>query len=79
MFTCTPLLGESKACLTGEIDGMPFEGCDTVLVVLPPGDALGAELSLLLVPVMWLYGRRRRRIQLRNTLLFRHALASVGA
>jgi hypothetical protein len=52
-------LGESDACLTGEIAAEAFEACDTV-VVHPPGCGLGVELALLLPPVMWLYQRRRR-------------------
>ena len=28
--------GEPQACLTGEIDAAPFEGCDTVETFAPP-------------------------------------------
>ena len=52
-------LGESDACLTGEIAAEAFEACDTVVVHLP-GCGLGVELALLLPPVMWLYRRRMR-------------------
>jgi hypothetical protein len=52
-------LGESEACLAGEIAGEPFTACDTVLVFLP-GCGRGFELALLLPPLMWLRGRRRR-------------------
>lgn len=55
-------LGESEACLTGEIDGIPFQGCDTVLVAPPPGCGLSVELALLLPPLMWLFRKGRRRV-----------------
>jgi len=29
--------GNVQACLTGKIDGAPFEGCDSVMVFAPPG------------------------------------------
>ena len=29
--------GDMQACLTGEIDGAPFEGCDTIETFAPPG------------------------------------------
>jgi hypothetical protein len=29
--------GDTHACLTGEIDGVLFEGCDTVEAFAPPG------------------------------------------
>jgi hypothetical protein len=54
-------LGESQACLTGQIDGMPFEGCDTVVVFLRGGCGLGIELVLLLPPLVWISRRRKRR------------------
>jgi hypothetical protein len=53
-------LGESEACLTGEIADVPFEACDTVVVFLP-GCGLGFELAFLLPPLMWLYEQRKRR------------------
>ncbi len=52
-------LGESEACLDGEIDGRAFEGCNTVNVFMP-ACGLGFELALLLPPLMWLRPRRRR-------------------
>jgi hypothetical protein len=52
-------LGESDACLTGEIASASFEACDTVRVLLPECGR-GFELALLLPPLMWLRGRRRR-------------------
>jgi len=54
-------LGQGEACLSGEIAGQSFEACDTVLVFLP-GCGLGFELAFLLPPLMWLRGRRRRRL-----------------
>jgi formylglycine-generating enzyme required for sulfatase activity len=57
-------LGDVEACVTGEtFDGMPFEGCDFINT-LPPGHCgIGFELALLVPPLMWLYERRRRRVQ----------------
>ena len=52
-------LGESSACLTGEIASVPFEACDTVLVFLP-GCGRGFELALLPPPLVWLQRRRRK-------------------
>jgi subtilisin len=52
-------IGDTEACLTGEtVDSIPFEGCDAVTTTLVCG--LGAELALLLPPLMWLWRRRRR-------------------
>ncbi len=53
-------MGDTEACLTGEtLDGKPFEGCDVVTTTLPPWSCgLGAELALLLPPLMWLWRRR---------------------
>jgi hypothetical protein len=53
-------LGESEACLLGQIAGEAFEACDTV-VIRAQGCGLGVELALLLSPLAWLYRRQRRR------------------
>ncbi len=53
--------GDTEACLTGgTLDGVPLRGCDAIITRAMCG--LGSELVLLLPPLMWAYGRRRRPI-----------------
>jgi hypothetical protein len=50
--------GDTEACLMGRtLAGVPFEGCDAVSTT--SGCGLGAELTLLLPALMWLWRRRR--------------------
>jgi hypothetical protein len=46
--------------VTGEtLDGIPFEGCDTINTQPPCGDGYAA--ALVLPPLLWIGGRRRRK------------------
>jgi hypothetical protein len=54
-------VGDTEACVSGEIEGLPFEGCDAVVVVNQIRCGLGGELALLLPPLWWLRARRRAR------------------
>jgi hypothetical protein len=57
-------MGDTEACVTGEtLDGVPLEGCDAIATQnLGNGCGGGYELAVLLAPVIWLRGRRRRRL-----------------
>ncbi|HTF34949.1 MAG TPA: hypothetical protein VK714_14800 [Myxococcota bacterium] len=38
-------VGDTQACLQGEISGQLFRGCDDVVVIMPRGCGLGLELA----------------------------------
>jgi hypothetical protein len=50
--------GDEETCVAGEtLDGVPFEGCDTISTLVPCGNGYAAALVL---PLLWI-GRRGRR------------------
>jgi hypothetical protein len=52
--------GDTEACVTGEtLDGVPFEGCDIINTEPPCGNGYAA--ALVVPPLLWIGGRRRRR------------------
>jgi hypothetical protein len=52
--------GDTEACVTGEtLDGIPFQGCDDISTQPPCGNDFTA--ALVLTPLLWVGGRRRRR------------------
>jgi hypothetical protein len=51
--------GDTEACVTGEtLDGAPFEGCDDINTEPPCGNGYAA--ALVVPPLLWIGGRRRR-------------------
>jgi hypothetical protein len=51
--------GNTDTCVTGEtLDGVPFEGCDTINTQPPCGNGYAA--APVLPPLLWVSGRRRR-------------------
>jgi len=55
-------VGDTQACLRGAIGGQPFRACDGVLVIMGRGCGLGFELAPILPALLWLRGRRRRKL-----------------
>jgi len=54
-------IGDTQACMQGTIDGQLFTGCAPVVIV-NVACALGFELAPILPALLWLRGRRRRRL-----------------
>jgi len=51
--------GDTEVCVTGEtLDGIPFEGCDSINTQPPCGN--GYAVALVVPPLVWIGGRRRR-------------------
>ena len=55
-------VGDTQGCLQGKISGQLFRGCDDVVVIMLRGCGLGFELAPILPALLWLRGRRRRRL-----------------
>ena len=52
-------MGDTEACVTGEtLDGTALKGCDAVSTMVPCGN--GYAVALVLPPLLWIGGRRRR-------------------
>ena len=50
----------SQACFTGSLTGQSFLSCDPIVEL--PSCGLGCEPALILPSLLWLRGRRRRRL-----------------
>ncbi len=69
-------LGDTQACLQGKIDGLPFQGCTSV-VITAGGCGLGFELAPILPPLLGCGAGEGA--SWRNPIFVGHAQASVGA
>lgn len=54
-------IDDTEACLTGSIDGVPFQACDAVKIDLQPWCGSGFESALVLPAGITLWRVRRRR------------------
>ena len=52
-------LGDTEACLTGQLEGDAFRACDEIEVVLTEGCGRGHALAFVVPAVAWLARRRR--------------------